>query len=132
MYDEDKKEKRRPSLDAFVELFIKHTKEMSFIVLFDAFDECGEQQTVQCQLIQRFYNSGLKIFITHRPHVFKSPEADFQEWTRVDIQARDDDIERYVKTELDMKAKERQFDSSLRVRIISEIKSQAKGMYGCS
>lgn len=132
MYDEDKKEKRRPSLDAFVQLFTKQTKEISFIVLFDAFDECGEQQTVQCQLIRRFYNSGLKIFITHRPHILKTPEADFREWTRVDIQARDEDIERYVKTELDTKAKERQLDSSLRARIMREIKSRANGMYGCS
>jgi hypothetical protein len=128
MYDEDKKEKRRPSLDAFVDLFIKHVKQVSFVVFFDAFDECGEQGIVCSRLIQRFYNSGIKAFITHRPHVLKNPEIDFQEYTSIEIQVQDEDIECYFNTQLRMEEKAKWLDNTLRARIIDEIKHQAKGM----
>jgi hypothetical protein len=129
MYDEDKKEKRRASLDGFVDLFINYAKLMSFVVLFDAFDECGEQGIVCSRLIQRFYNSGIKVFITHRPHVLKNPEIDFQEYTRIEIQARDEDIEGYIEEQLRMEEKAKRLDETFRTRIIDEIKHQAKGMY---
>jgi hypothetical protein len=128
LYDEDKNEKRRPSLDGLVDLFIKHAKQMSCVILFDAFDECGEQGIVRSRLIQRFYNSGVKVFITHRPHVLTSPKSDFPEHTLLEIQARDEDIEGYIDKQLRMEEKAKRLDDTFRTRIIDDIKQQAKGM----
>jgi hypothetical protein len=129
MYEEDKNQKRRPSLDGFVELFIKHAKQLSCVILFDAFDECDEQGIVLSKLIEQFYNSGIKVFITHRPHILKNPEIDFQEFTRVEIQARDEDVETYIEGQLRMEEKAKRLNNDFKTTIIAEIRHQAKGMY---
>ena len=131
IYNEDKDEKRSPTLDTFVNLFIKHVNELSFIVLLDAFDECGEQENVLSRLIQHFYNSGIKMFITHRPHALTTPELHFQNFASVEIQARDEDVERFITEELDTKPKGKRLDADFRDRISTEIKNKAKGMYRC-
>lgn len=129
MYDEDKNQMRRPSLDGFVELFMKHARQVSSVILFDAFDECHEQGVVFSRLIQRFYNSGIKVFITHRPQILKNPEIDFQGLTRVEIQARDEDVQAYIEEQLKMEEKAKRLDDEFKARIIAEIRHQTKGMY---
>jgi hypothetical protein len=128
MYDEDRNEKRRPSLDGLVDSFINHAKRMSCVILFDAFDECGEQGIVRSRLLQRFYSSGIKVFITHRPHVLTGPKSDFPLHIVVEIQARDEDIEGYIDRQLRMVEKAKRLDNIFRTRIIDAIKQQAKGM----
>jgi hypothetical protein len=128
MYDEDKKEKRRPSLDDLVDLFINHAKQMSCVILFDAFDECGEQGIVRSRLLQRFYSSGINVFITHRPHVLTGSMRDFPQHIVVEIQAHDEDIEGYIDRQLGMEEKAKRLDKTFRTRIVDDIKQQAKGM----
>lgn len=128
MYEEDKNEKRKPSLDGFVDLFMNHAKQVPCVILFDAFDECGEQGIVRSRLLQRFYSSGIKVFITHRPHVLTSPKRDFPRHIVVEIQARDEDIEGYIDRQLRMEEKSERLDNTFRTRIIEDIKQQAKGM----
>src|SRR5208282_3064807 len=105
MYDEAKTGSPRPILSAFVDLFIRYAKLASFIVFFDAFDECNQQGIVCSQLVRRIYNSGIKVFITHRPHVLQKPEADFEDFTVMEIRAHSEDIENYIAQQLEVEEK---------------------------
>jgi hypothetical protein len=132
MYNEAKKESPRPILSAFVDVFITYAKLASFIILFDAFDECEYQGIMISQLIRRMYNSGIKVFITHRPHVLQNPKNDFEELNILEIQAHDEDIECYTIQRLIMEEKAKRLDDTFKSRIIKEIRDRAKGMYDFS
>jgi hypothetical protein len=129
IYDDEKKERRAPTLSSLVDLFIIHPKQASCVVLFDAFDECGEQGLVYSQLIQRFHSEGIKVFITHRPHVIKSPEIDFGDFTRMEIRARDEDVGIHIRGQLALHEKAKRFENTFRDRIINAIMLKANGMY---
>jgi hypothetical protein len=129
MYDYHKNETRAPTLSSLMDVFITQANHSFYIVFFDAFDECGEQGLVYSELVQRLYDEGMKVCITHRPHVLKSPEVDFQDFTRVEIRARDEYIESYIRAQLAMHQKPTQFDDTFRIRIINAILHQANGMY---
>lgn len=129
MYNEAKKESPRPILSAFVDLFITLANPASFIIFFDAFDECGQRGIIICQLVRRMYNAGIKVFITHRPHVLQNPEDDFEELTVLEIRAHDEDVENYIVQQLMMEEKAKRVDETFKDTIIKEIIGQAKGMY---
>ena len=131
MYHDDINDKRPHTLSSFVDLFISHAKKDSFIILLDAFDECGEQELVYSQVIQPLYNAGIKVFITHRPHIIIKPEVDFQDFMRVEIQAMDEDIESYIRGQPKMQKKAKHLDDTFTLEIIEAIKGKAKGMYTC-
>lgn len=132
MYNEAKKEYPRPILSAFVDVFITYAKLASFIILFDAFDECDQQGIMIFQLIRRMYNSGIKVFITHRPHILQKPEDNFEESTILKIRAHDEDIESYIAQQLEIGEKVQRLDKTFKNTIIKEIRDQAKGMYDIS
>jgi methionine synthase II (cobalamin-independent) len=131
MYNDDINEKRPHTLSSFMDLFISCAKKDFFIILLDAFDECDEHERVYSQLIQPLYNAGIKVFITHRPHVIINPEIDFQDFTRMEIQARDEDIESYIRGQPKMQKKAKHLDDTFTLKIIEAIKHNAKGMYTC-
>jgi hypothetical protein len=131
IYDEEKKERQAPTLSTFVDLFIIHAKQASYVVFFDAFDECGEQGLVYSQLIQRFHSEGIKVFITHRPHVLKNPGVDFEDFTQVEIRARDEDVAIHLRGQLALHEKAKRFEDTFRERIINAIMLKANGMYVC-
>jgi hypothetical protein len=112
-----------------VDLFVIHAKQGSYIVFFDAFDECGEQGQVYSQLIQRFHSEGIKVFITYRPHVLKNPEIDFKDFTRVEIRARDEDVGIHLRGQLALHEKAKRFEDTFIERIIKAIMLKANGMY---
>jgi hypothetical protein len=128
VYDKVKTGYPKPTLSTFVDLFITYAKLASFMVLFDAFDECNQQGIVYSQLIQRMYNSGIRIFITHRPHVLQNPEVDFEEFTRLEIRAQSEDIENYISKQLDIEETAKCLDGKFKDTIKNEIRDHANGM----
>jgi hypothetical protein len=127
-YDQTKNGYPRPVLAEFIDLFIKYAKPVSFIVLFDAFDECKHQGIIWSQLIRQMYDSGIKVFITHRPHVLQSPGTHFQECTVVEIQAHREDVENYIAQQLEMEEKAQLLSETFKTLIIRRISDQAKEM----
>jgi hypothetical protein len=127
-YDRVKNGSPRPVLSAFINLFIKYAKSASFIVLFDAFDECKQQGVILSQLVRQMYNSGIKVFITHRPHVLQNPKADFNECTVMEIRARREDVQNYTAQQLDMEEKTKHLAETFKDTIIKEISAQANDM----
>lgn len=127
-YDRVKNRSPRPVLSVFINLFIKYAKSASFIVLFDAFDECKERGTIWSQLVRQMYHSRIKVFITHRPHVLQNPKADFNECTILEIQARREDIENYIAQQLEMEENTKFLPKTFKDTIIKEISDQAHDM----
>jgi hypothetical protein len=128
MYNEAKSGSPRPILSDFVDIFIAQAKSASFVVLFDAFDECQQQGIVCSQIIQKMYASKIKISITHRPHVLQSPEFDFKEFTKMEIRAQGEDIENYISRQLEIEERAKRLTEIFKTVIIKEIKDQANGM----
>jgi hypothetical protein len=128
MYDKAKTGSPRPILSVFIDLFIKYTKPASLIVIFDAFDECKQQGIIWSQVVRQMYNSGIKIFITHRPHLLLNPEADFNEFTIMEIRAHREDIENYVAQQVEVEPKTKRLTETFKTTIIKQISDQANGM----
>ena len=130
IYDEVEKNSSTPQLSDFVDLFLEYSKQHSIVVLFDAFDECGEQEIVISQLVLRFYKSGIKVFITHRPFVLKNPESHFENVVTQEIRARREDIEAYVDHQLKNKEMAKGcLDSQFKNGIVKQISDLADGVY---
>lgn len=129
MYDKAKTGSPRPILSVFIDLFITYAKLASFIVLFDAFDECRQQGIIWSQLVGQMYSAGIKVFITHRPHVLQNPEADFEECTVTEIQAHREDVEKYIAQQIGMEEKVNHLTDTFKYRIMKNITKQANGMY---
>jgi DNA repair photolyase len=131
MYDEFKSGSPRPNLSSFVDLFVTHATPASFIVFFDAFDECNQQGIVRSHLIRRMYNAGIRVFVTHRPHV-QFPDVDFKDLTRIEILARSEDVENYIAQQLEVEGNAKRLNESFKATIIKQITDQANGMYDFS
>jgi len=127
-YDEVKCGSPRPLRSIFVDLFIKYASQGSFIVLFDAFDECDQRGIVLSEIIRPIYNAGIHIFITHRPHVLQNPDADFEDIFIKEIRAQSEDIEKYIAQQLEVEENSRRLSETFKASIISEIRDRAKDM----
>jgi hypothetical protein len=127
-YDQVKQGQPRPTLSVLIDLLIKYTKLASFIFLFDAFDECKQQGIIWSRLVKEIYNSGIKVFITHRPHVLQRTKAAFEECTVVEIRARPGDIKMYIAQQLEMHENTQFLDETFKNTIIKEISHQANDM----
>lgn len=124
MYEKNKTESPKPTLSELVHLFIIHAKLGSFIVLFDAFDECNERPIVWSQIVRTIYSSGIKVFVTHRRHVLQGIES-----TVVEVRAQDEDIEKYIAQQIGMEEKVNHLTDTFKYRIMTDITKQANGMY---
>jgi len=127
-YDEVKSGCPRPPRSVFVDLFIKHAKQRSFVVLFDAFDECDQRGIVLTEVIRLLYDSGIRTFITHRPHVLQNPDADFEDIFVKEIRAQSEDIEKYIAQQLEVEENSRRLSETFKASIINEIRDHAKDM----
>jgi hypothetical protein len=132
MYNEAKKESPRPIVSAFVDVFITYVKSPSYVIFFDALDECNQQGFMISVLVQRMYNSGIKVFITHRPHILRNPENSFEERTRLEIRAHNEDIESHVAQQLRMAEKAQRLEKTFKDTIVKELRDKANGMYDFS
>jgi hypothetical protein len=74
------------------------------------------------------YNSGIKVFITHRLNVLQKPEADFKEFTLVKIQTQVEDVEKYITQQLEGDENVKRLSETFKTRIINEVRDQAKDM----
>ena len=127
-YDEVKSGSPRPLRSVFVDLFIKYASQGSFIVLFDAFDECDQRGIVLSEIIRPMYNAGIRTFITHRHHVLQNPNADFEDICVTEIRAQGEDIEKYIGQQLELEENSRRLSETFKASIISEIRRHAQDM----
>ena len=105
-------------------------------ILIDALDECDEDARLKIlQNLQLVSSSRLRLFITGRDHVFQCRdireddviEKWLQEARTQEIKATPEDIEKYVRQELEKKAKSSK--PELKACITNAIKQGAEGQY---
>jgi hypothetical protein len=130
-----KRGNEKPDLDTLTDLFQECTKQFSTVfVLFDAFDEFLDGKNHQMALLDslcKFSASGLKIFMTSRPHLrlledvkksLKTAESDV-----IRLKADRQDIQLYLLENLKEKAKD--IDQDLQKEIVDVIASGVDGRY---
>ena len=127
IYDQVSPGSAKPVLSDLVNLFITCAQHLKTVfVILDAFDECGQQSRIIEHIIKRFSLSGIKVFITARPHLHETFKSEFDRATFFTITAEDDDVKNYITSELQTKKK--RLNDNFRKEIIYEISSRAQGM----
>jgi hypothetical protein len=115
----------KPVLSDLVDLFVTCSRHFSAVlVILDAFDECGQQSSI-IGVLKQFYLSGIKVYITLRPHILDTFKNEFDGAAVMEITADGDDVKNYITSKL--KAKKRLTDD-FKAEIIQEIGSRAQGM----
>ena len=119
----------RPELSTLVKHFETCSKQFSMVVvMLDAFDECDAQQHPDIlSLVQQFCDSGIKVYITTRPHLLDHLKEEFQWASILKISARNDDVQKYLTWQLGRRKK--RVSGDLKEKITQTISGGAHGMY---
>lgn len=126
MYDKSKTGSPRPVLSDLVQLFITCSSRLPAVVLFDAFDECGNQRRIISELVVPLHKSGIRVCITTRPHVLQDLKHTFDSATIMEIRAQREDIETYLAHQLEQSQR---LNATFKADIIRKLSNHADGMY---
>jgi len=130
IYENIKISADRPSQDTIIKLFIQCAKSINIRILFDALDECRDDELGKVfQLIERFREANVGISITTRPHIVDlirkqkwSADAAYME----NIEANKADTGEYLRRE--MKSHRELIDAEFMNDIVCTI-GNGEGMY---
>jgi hypothetical protein len=98
IYDNIKVEDNRPTREVVVQPFLQCAQSLNLKVLFDALDECKDEELGQLYpFVQRLVDTNVGVYITTRPHIMghlklRFPDAAFVE----DIKADPQDIRGFL------------------------------------
>ena len=119
----------RPDRDSLVQLIKQCTRQFdrTFVVI-DAMDECNERQRSKLlSCLQQLVHAGsVKMFITNRPHIINEIRANISGGS-VDIEAKRDEVEAYLRAEL--KGKSPQLHHTLSEKIVTRVGAKSDGQY---
>ena len=123
-----------PDKTFYISLLMECIEKFSVVFLiFDAFDECAEDQRSDVlKWLQQLLRSQLRVLLTARPHVSESPEFceddGLQEWMQpentLEISASTDDIAFYLEQKL---KSNKRCDDELKKAILNTITVNAQG-----
>lgn len=119
---------RRPDIDTLVDVFIKCSKEdPPVFVILDGFDECSLTLRGKIiSLLTRFYDCGMRIYITTRPYLLKDlTNGPLKGATVMKITAHPEDAKSYIRERL----RNPYCDEPLMSEIMKTIISGMGGMY---
>lgn len=127
-----------PERDRLVSLLSDCFEKFSSVyVLIDALDECANTEVVKIlEDLQSLPPVKMRLYLTGRTHAFEIHEIrnndQLQSWlksaTYQPIQASNDDIVKYLREELEKRAKGPQL-ADVRDQIVEKISSEANGQY---
>lgn len=127
--------KSKPDGDKFVIMTIscaKKFKKGTFVIV-DALDECLErlEEDKVIGYLKSLYAAGIRLFITTRPHILDELDlrAVFGKAKIVEISAKDDDVETYLRKRLSQERWTKGIPGKLKQEIVEKIKTAAVGMY---
>ena len=100
-----------------------------FLVI-DALDECSpERRRRVLQALKRLHEvQSISIFVTSRPYPEDVMKA-FEPYPNIAIEARDPDIRKYVRTEIDNYHKLDETDQNFKEDIVIKLSQKAHNMY---
>jgi len=116
----------QPTFSALIESLLVCSKQFgSVLVVFDAFDECGEsEQQDILSIIAQFVISGIAVCVTTRPH-FVTELKQIADAAVLEIRVHESNIRKYLHTRLEIKS----LSDQLKTNIIEALSPRAQGMY---
>jgi hypothetical protein len=133
LYDIHQSKRTHPSIDEYSRLVRLEICSMSkvFIIIdaLDEYHESGDNRRTLLLELQKL-GSSLNILITSRPHVLDIQHS-FHDFTRLEIQANDDDLKNYIEERVTRDSRLRSIirdDLVFQDMIIQRIFSNVKGM----
>ena len=120
---EDLEEVMVPTCEAFDRVFL----------IIDALDECSpERRRKVLEALKRLHEvQSVSIFVTSRPYPGDVKEA-FEPFPKIDIEARDPDIRKYVRREIDNNHSLDDTDEEFKEEIVVKMSQKARKMYPVS
>jgi hypothetical protein len=120
----------RPTVNRFSDLLINCSKQFftTVFLLIDAFDECLEARRPELLVhLQRFYEAGLRLFLTTRSHLLHQLEKKLQCAAKLEIYAQENDVQKYLTESLQEKVG--YLDDKLQHKIVERISMGVDGKY---
>jgi hypothetical protein len=119
----------RPTRDSIVKLFLQCAEHRKIKVLFDALDECpDDEQGELYQLIQMLFEAGIGVYITTRPHLFTHLKREFPDAVIEYIRANREDIRGFLEQRIKKHSRRDPVTSEFMETIVAKI-GDAQGMY---
>ena len=129
VYESLNSRENRPIRDSIVKLFLKCAEHRKIKVLFDALDECpDDEQGELYQLIQLLFEAGVGVYITTRPHLVTHLKREFPDAVIDYIRANREDIRGFLERRIKKHSRRDPVTSEFMERIVAKI-GDAQGMY---
>lgn len=132
LYNQHSRERTRPSLPEYIRLLQAHIQRFSRVfIVVDALDECSEDNGVRDLFLAqlRYLLPNIRLLVTSRD--ITSLGHAFEDATRLEIRANEDDMRTYLQVRIEEQALLRSHikdDPSLKDTIINTIINKANGM----
>ena len=131
LYEHHKTRKSRPSSDEISTSLLATSKSYSQVfIIIDALDECRDDDGTRAKLLSRIRNlqtqSNVKLMATSR--LITKIEQEFEKDIRLDVRASNDDVERYLDSQMSRLPSCVLERPSLQQRIKTDIIKAADGM----
>jgi len=129
LYEESKREQRRPSQQHLEEALLRTCELFSRVVIvFDALDEADEHRKHILQFLQNLQvKSKVNIFLTSR--YLEEISRMFPKSPRITISSDDHDIKTFVASEVESSDNYDIIDETFKCEIISQVSRKAQSMY---
>ena len=131
LYRKFTRQQRQPKREDLEEVIMPVCKAFDRVFLvIDALDECNpERRRAVLEALKRLYEvQSISIFVTSRPYPGDVQKA-FEPFPKIDIEARDPDIRKYVRREIDSNHNLDDTDEELKEEIVVKMSQKARRMY---
>ncbi|KAI9775380.1 MAG: hypothetical protein M1839_001235 [Geoglossum umbratile] len=125
--------RKPPTLNEFSKLLQSEIRRFSRVfVIIDALDECAEGDGTRGRFLAELRKPQPDIHLLVTSRHMPIPERDFEEAMRVEIRARDEDVEKHLESRIGRESRLTGYvkrDPSLRGTVVSTIVKKARGMF---
>jgi hypothetical protein len=129
VYESLKSRENRPSRNALIEFFLECAECRKIKVLFDALDECSDEQQGQLfQAIQLLLDRDIGVYITTRPHLVGHLKREFPDAVVENIRANREDVRGFLEQAISRHSHRDPVRPEFMETIVAKI-GDAQGMY---
>ena len=134
LYRKFTRQQRQPKQEDLEEVIMLTSKAFDRVFLIiDALDECSpERRRAILEALRKLHEiESVSVFVTTRPYPGDVKKA-FERFPKIDIEARDPDIRKYVRREIDNNHNLDDTDGEFKEEIVVQMSQKARKMYSVS
>ena len=131
LYRKFTRQQRQPKQEDLEEVIVPSCKAFDRVFfVIDALDECSpEQRRAVLEALRKLHEiQSVSVFVTSRPYSTDVKKA-FEPFPKIDIEARDPDIRKYVRNEIDNNHNLDDTDGEFKEEIVVKMSQKARKMY---